>query len=144
MRLEKLNPGTVVLAHPQSLSKAIHDGKYLIMKQTAGILITLPKSTGSGATFRLYLAVATSSGGCTIKVIDSVDVILGNVVTIGATTAGFITAVDTDTIIMNRTTSGGNAAGEWIELIDMLPGVWSVTGVLNAASTPTTPFSATV
>lgn len=144
MRLQKLNPGTVLLAATQQISKAIHDGKYLLLNVLTGHTITLPKAVGSGALFRFFESVAPTSNTTVIKVIDSVDVMAGQISVSGTTTASFATAAASDTITLNRTTTGGASNGEWIELVDMLPGIWSVAGSLNGSGAVATPFSSGV
>lgn len=144
MRLEKLNPGNVVMNAAQSVSKAVHDGKYLVLNSLTGHAITLPKAVGGGANFSFIETVAPTSGSTTIKVIDGVDVMMGAIAVSGTTTASFPTAAASDTITLNRTTTGGASNGEWIELVDILPGVWAVRGNLNGSGAVATPFSATV
>lgn len=143
-RLERLNPGTVVMQATDRVSKAIHDGKFLILNSLTGHTITLPKATGSGATFKFFETVAPTSGNNIIKVIDGVDVMVGQLFVSGTTTASFPTAATSDTITLNRGTTGGASNGEIINLIDIAPGMWAVEGFLNGSGTVSTPFSATV
>lgn len=150
MRLAKLNPGFVTLDATMSISKAIHDGKTLLLNVLTGHTITLPPAVGTGCRLRFVTRVAATSGSNIIKVQNATDVIQGNlVITIaagGAASAfqGSPTVAGADTITMNRTTTGGAVAGDWIELEDIASGFWIVKGVLNGTATPATPFSATV
>ena len=56
MRLARLNPGFITLAVTVSLSKALHDGKTLLMNSLTGHTITLPQALGLGCKlrFRFY------------------------------------------------------------------------------------------
>jgi len=145
MRLERLNPGTVTLAAVASISKAIHDGKFLIMSVLTGHTLTLPAAVGSNAVFYFVETVAPTSATTVIKVQNSTDVMIGSLA-VSATAGGtaFPTAAGSDTITENRTTTGGATAGGFVELVDIAPGVWNVRGVLNGSGTVATPFSSTV
>lgn len=144
MRLQKGNPGTVVMAATQSVSKAIHEGRYLILNSLTGHTITLPKAIGSTARFSFFESVAPTSNSTIIKVIDGVDVMVGQISVSGTTSVSFPTVAASDTVTENRTTTGGASNGGWLEFVDMLPGVWAVTGSLNGSGAVATPFSATV
>jgi hypothetical protein len=56
----------------------------------------------------------------------------------------FTPGANDDTITLNRTTTGGAQNGEWIQLVDIAPGSWWVSGVLMGSGAVATPFSATV
>lgn len=151
MRLQRLNPGFVVMAAVQQLSKGVHDGKTCILNALAGCVITLPPATGSGCRLRFIRTVATTSVGDVIKVQNATDVMIGSALvnaTAGGT--GFPTvntgtvATNSDTITTNRTTTGGATAGDLIEMEDIAPNLWVVEANLNGSGTVATPFSATV
>src|SRR5262245_36526890 len=145
MRLARLNPGMVVLDATMTLSKAIHDGKVLILSVLTGHTITLPPAAASGARFRFYEKTAPTSGSTIVKVANAVDIMQGSMaIAVTAGGAAFPTAATSDTITENRTTTGGATAGGFFELEDVAVGVWSVRGVLNGSGAAATPFSATV
>ena len=52
MRLARLNPGFITLAAAVSLSKALHDGKTLLLNALTGHTITLPQALGLGCKLR--------------------------------------------------------------------------------------------
>jgi hypothetical protein len=62
----------------------------------------------------------------------------------GGALSNFPTAATSDTITMNRTTTGGAANGEQLELEDVLAGFWTVRGLLKGTASPATPFTAGV
>jgi hypothetical protein len=147
MRLQRLNPGFVVMSATQSLSKGVHDGKTLIMNVLTGTTVTLPPAAGSGCRLRFITTVAPTSGSNVIKVQNSIDVMIGSVsidIAAGGALSNFPTAATSDTITMNRTTTGAAANGEWLEFEDVLSGFWYVRALLKGTAAPATPFSAGV
>lgn len=146
MRLQKLNMGLVVMAAVQALSKGVHDGKTLILNALTGHTVTLPPAVGSGCKLRFLETVAPTSNSNIIKVANSVDVMIGNLLTSLASGIGtnFPTVAASDTVTLNRTTSGGASNGEWIEFEDVAAGFWAIRGSLNGSGVLVTPFSATV
>jgi hypothetical protein len=147
MRLQRLNPGQVVLGAVQQLSKGVHDGKNLILNSLTGHVVTLPPAVGSGATLGFYETVAPTSGSTIIKVANSTDVMIGSAeinAGVTGTNTVFPTTATSDTLTLNRTTSGGGTNGERVELTDIAAGFWSIRANLNGVGAGTTPFSATV
>jgi hypothetical protein len=150
MRLARLNPGFVTLDAVMSLSKAIHDGKTLLFTVLTGHVITLPPALGSGCRLRFVTRIAATSVSNIIKVQNATDVMIGNLaisIAAGGALSAFQaspTVAGADTITMNRTTTGGAVAGDWIELEDIATGFWEVGGVLQGTAAPATPFTATV
>lgn len=145
MRWARLNPGQVPAGAALQLSKALHDGKTIQLDALAGSVVTLPPALGTGAKFRILERVAATSGaGHTIKVQNSTDVMVGGVMVGGTTTVLFPTAAASDTITLNRTTSGGATNGAFFDIEDVRAGVWSVVGQANGSGAVVTPFSATV
>ena len=149
MRTARLTPGYVLIGAARSLSPAVDGGKILKFDTLAGSIATLPKATGSGIPFVLLVAVLATSNSHILKVGNAVDVfrgiILGTRVDVGNAVQGFAAAADSDTITLNRTTTGSVSLGEWLKVHDSAPGIWSVDGVLSATGAAfATPFSATV
>jgi hypothetical protein len=150
MRLARLNPGFVTLDATQSISKATHDGKTLLFNVAAGHTITLPAAVGTGCKLRFVTKTAATSGSNIVKVQNATDVIKGNLaisIAAGGALSAFQaepTVAGADTVTMNRTTTGGAVAGDWLEFEDIAAGVWVVKGVLQGTAAPATPFTATV
>ena len=150
MRLARLNPGFVLLDATMSLSKAIHDGKVLLLNVLTGHTITLPPAVASGCRLRFVTRIAATSNNNIIKVQNATDVLIGNLaisIAAGGALSAFQaspTVAGADTVTMNRTTTGGAVAGDWLIFEDIAAGFWEVSGVLNGTATPATPFSATV
>jgi hypothetical protein len=92
------------------------------------------------------VSVIATSNSHVIKVVGN-DVMAGMCITLqdaGDTSVAFETASDSDTITLNRTTTGSTQKGEFFELQDVATDTWSVFGVVAATGTEATPFSATV
>ena len=125
---------------------AAQSGTLFTLTRAAGITVTLPDATGSGASFRFIISTNVTSNSTIIKVENSGDIMIGTAFqaadggsTINAWEAG---AVD-DTITFNGSTTGG-IRGDFVELIDVLPNIWFVRITGAATGTEATPFSATV
>src|SRR5579872_395434 len=131
-----------------AITQALHDGKVILLNQLAGCVCTLPPATGSGMRVKFLQSVVPTSNANIIQVANSSDTLAGVIMTESddspPTMKGF-TASGTggggsDTITLNRTTTGGTAIGEWIEVIDIAANLWSVTGVTASTGTEATPF----
>lgn len=131
-----------------SVTEASHDGKIILLNSTGGSVCTLPASTGSGAVFHFKVSVLATSNSHIVKVANSSDIIQGTVSVVDTDTAGtitaFATASDSDTITLNRTTTGSVMRGEWLELVDAATNLYLVRGVLANTGSGATPFSAAV
>jgi len=131
-----------------TVASASHAGRTVTFDRAAGTTATLPAATGSGDRYRFVTGVAVS-GGSTIIQVTGNDVMYGYVL---ANSTGdtpdlaqpWPTAVDSDTITLNGTTTGGAAVGDWIELEDIATDKWAVRGWITASGTEATPFSAAV
>jgi hypothetical protein len=129
-----------------AVTAADHDGKLVVLNRAAGVTVTLPAATGSGARYEFTVGTAVSSNSNIIKVADNTDVMSG-VLAVGkpsdGTVAAFSTAAASDTITMSGSTTGGLAGGI-ITLIDTAADLYSVFGDVIGSGVLATPFSATV
>jgi hypothetical protein len=107
----------------------------------------LRRSAAAIATSFMVKTLATSNSHI-VKVANSTDVMAGSILISDTDTAGTVTAFSTaassDTVTLNRTTTGSVTKGEWFVLEDIASGVWAVNGVLSNTASGATPFSATV
>lgn len=139
----------VTLSNSTTITEATHDGKVLLMTGTgAAKTQTLPAATGSGTRLR-FVVGAVNTSNHVIAVADATDVMYGNIITNSTGDTPDLgqpwpTAADSDTITLNGTTTGGQAVGDWIELIDIATNKWAVTGITTTSGTEATPFSAAV
>lgn len=138
----------VNLSASTTLVKQIHAGRLLYLTGTGAALTqTLPAATGSGAVYHFVVGAVNTSNHL-IKVTGN-DVMYGNVITNSTgDTPGLAqpwpTAADSDTITLNGTTSGGQAVGDEIVLVDVAADKWQVLGFTTTSGVEITPFSATV
>ena len=130
-----------------SVTEAAHDGKTIRLDTATGSVCTLPAASGSGARFRFATHVLATSNSHIVKVANATDIFVGAITVIDAaddTLTTFATTSTSDTITLNRTTTGSVRIGEMIEVEDIKTGFWAVRGVLVGTGGEQTPFSATV
>lgn len=129
-----------------TLTQAGYDECTLVLNAAAGLTVTLPAATGSGARFRFIVGTSVTSNDYTIQVVGN-DVMDGLI--FGAndeatpTMEVWATASDSDTITMDGSTQGG-IIGDRIELEDIGADQWAVHGWIKQSGTEATPFSAAV
>jgi hypothetical protein len=126
-------------------------GKTVQLDTAAGSVVTLPAPTGSGIEFEFVTTVLATSNSHKVQVAAATHYMSGYLVvndnadgsctTFGTTGA---TTSRSDTITLNRTTTGSVAIGERFFLKDTATGYWSVRGCVIATGTEATPFSAAV
>jgi len=120
------------------------NGAMLVLNAAAGLTITLPDATGSGAYFYLVVGTTVTSNNYIIAVPDANNIIQGAVM-VASDIAGVTcpTTTTSDTITMNGTTTGG-IKGSYVQLTDIAADTWAVTGSLVSSGVEATPFSAAV
>lgn len=130
-------------------------GKLIRLDTLTGSVVTLPPALGSLRRFDVIVSVLATSNSHIVKVANATDFMIGLLmgarVDVGNAVLGFAAvnsgtvATNSDTITLNRTTTGSVSVGEWLELIDIAANVWQVRGMLAATGAAfATPFSATV
>lgn len=135
-----------------SLTVDVSDsGKTHLLDTAAGSVATLPAATGSGATYKFLVSVLATSNSHKIQVANATDYFIGIIATVNsATVTAYVAAnsgtvaTNSDTITLNRTTTGSVSVGEWIEVCDVAANKWSVRGQTSSSGTSATPFSAAV
>lgn len=143
-----VNSGALVAAGATlTMTAAAHAGKTIALDTAAGSIVTLPASTGGGATYRFLVTVTATSNSHVIKVGNVTDEMRGYVIQDAseATAPNTWWAADNDdTITLNRTTTGLAAQGEYFEIVDAVLNHYYVRGYSQANGVEATPFSATV
>ncbi len=127
------------------VTAAAFAGNTIVSNLAATQTATLPAATGSGNIYRFFVNI-TKSGDLIIKVNASpgTDIMQGGVaVSTDAAGVAILASATADTITMNGGTKGG-VKGSWVELQDVMPGVWRVGGFLVSTGNEATPFSAAV
>ena len=127
---------------------ATHRGATIFFDTAAGSVITLPASSGSQDEYIFMVQTLATSNSHILKVANATDVMVGVAQTVDSDTAGtttaWATAADSDTITLNRSTTGSVRRGEFIRVKDIAAGFWAVHAVLSNTGNGATPFSATV
>lgn len=132
---------------------ATHIGRTTVLNRAAGIVVTLPAATGTGAKYKLVIGT-TFTGAASVVVPNATDYMIGTAVLFqdgGDTVVGFATAntgtvateSDTITLFATGNTTGG-FKGAIVELEDIASAIWNVRYISDAAGTEATPFSAGV
>lgn len=130
-----------------TLTEADHAGRLGVFDVAAGAIVTLPRSTGSGAIYRFFVKTTITSNAAKVQVGNADDVIQGTLATGGDGSASEVmrwsSAAGSDTISGNGSTTGG-IRGDYYEIEDAAEGVFSIRGVITATGTEATPFSSAV
>lgn len=128
-----------------------HADRNVILNNAAGVTATLPKASGTGDVYKFTVGILATANSHIIKCGSTADNIVGMVmitdVDVGdqGTVRAFATGGSTtDTITMNRSTTGSATKGEFIELQDIANNTWSVRGMLSNTGIGATPFGSTV
>jgi len=135
-----------VTAATATVTAAAHAGRTVLLDRAAGQALTLPLATGTGNSYKFFVATTITSNSTTIKVADATDVMAGMAIVAndgGATASIFETASDSDTITFDGDTTGG-IKGAIVELQDVATNLWAVQIRTAATNNEATPFSATV
>jgi len=131
-----------------AIVEATHAGKLIKLDTASGSVVTMPVATGSGAVYTFTVKELATSNSHIIKVYDINGLFRGVIHTIdtdsGDAVASWGTTATSDTITLNRTTTGSVYVGETITLIDVAANVYAVSGFVAVTGSPATPFSATV
>lgn len=149
MQFQKRFPGYLAAGSTRSLNGLDDNGKVIKLDTLTGSVVTLPAALGRGVRYRFLVTLLATSNSHIVKVANATDVMIGLMkgarIDSGNAVLGFATASTSDTITLNRTTTGSVSLGEWFDLEDILAGFWSVRGMLSATGAAfATPFSATV
>jgi hypothetical protein len=134
---------------------AANDKQTIELNATGGSVVTLPAATGSGVKFKFLVTALATSASHKVQVPNSTDFMIGlisgsridstNVVLGFAAANSGTVSTNSDTITLNRSTTGSVSVGEWFELEDVAANTWSVNGMLSATGASFgSPFTAAV
>jgi hypothetical protein len=129
-----------------TLTQDSHAEKLIRLSRAAGITVTLPLATGTGAEYKFVIPTSLS-GTTKIKVASTSNTLQGHV-QVDASLASnapisFTAGTTADTISLNGTTTGGKL-GDYFKLIDEKTGVWHVEGFIRSTGAGATPFVVSV
>ena len=135
-----------IIAAGATKQLAASDNLATVKLDTAGgSTVTLPAATGSGVKYLFVVsALATTVAHVVQTVTSRADFIVGSLVLSNANSTASIfngIATSSNTITLNRTTTGSVTIGESFEIEDLASNLWFVRGNLTSSSTPVTPFS---
>lgn len=135
--------GAVNNANAATLTVTSADvNKAITLNRAAGVTVTLPAATGSGALYRFVVVTSVTSNGYILNVTGN-DTIAGTATLfqdLGDTVVGFAAAAGNNKITLNGTTTGG-LKGAWVDLVDAAADLWIARIVSDASGTEATPFS---
>lgn len=124
---------------------AANAGAPILLNTAAGSAVTLPAATGSGNVFKFFVSATTTSGAHKILAASVSDFLNGIVTGENASTAKcFASAAATNHSLQlpfSGSQPSGGFIGDWFEFIDIAANLWTVKGMYQAGTTPTTPFS---
>lgn len=153
LKLPTQAAGTLAIASPgiQAVGAtlavtAAMSGQTLLLNTAAGSTATLPAATGSGSIYKFVVSATTTSNAHKILAASVSDFVNGIVTGENANTAKcFASAAATNHSIQmpfTGTQPSGGFIGDWFEFTDIAANLWTVRGMYQAGTTPTTPFSA--
>lgn len=148
MRLASVAANIIAAGSTLSVTAALHGGKTIALDTLTGSVCTLPVATGSGNVYTFITKVLATSNSHIIKVADASGLMAGVIVAgdnADGTATSFATTATSDTITLNRTTTGSvRIGGDQITLTDIATNVYAVAGNTICTGGEATPFSATV
>lgn len=125
---------------------AVQDITYLL-NVAAGSVLTLPAATGSGVHIKVVVITTATSAAHKILTSPITDLLIGQAVgatAAGATlkfSAGAAGAFHSIQMPFAGTQPSGGFDGDVFDFTDVAAGKWHVTGMYQAGTTATTPFS---
>jgi len=137
-RSKLLGTQPVTLTGDTTISAASHAGKVILLGEVGGnakLSATLPAATGSGVSYKFIISVAnTAEYEIQVTTTDIFDgymtVIDGNLQTTINAVFDY-TAADSDTMNLDSDGICGDV-GDWVEVTDILSGVWAVKGACRS------------
>jgi hypothetical protein len=137
----KPNFGVVAVTANTTLSPDAYAGVTTRLAAAAGLTITLPPATGSGASYEFIVGTSITSNAYIVDA-PGTNLFLGQAAVLGSAVAAFAANGSThNRLSMSSTTTGGLAGGR-IYIVDSAPGIYNVTAQLNGSGTAATPFAA--
>ena len=136
-----------------AVTAALHAGGIVKLDTATGSVCTLPAATGTGDVYRFMVTVTPTSNSHIVKVSAAGQYLRGGVMVVDeadgtATSFGCLvgngTTTHSDTVTLNRTTTGAVGTGDMLTFVDVATGYWNVSGTVIGTGAEANPFSATV
>lgn len=140
--------GTIAAGATKTLDNVNDTGKTVLLDTAAGSVVTLPAATGSQVEYTFVVSTLATSNSHKIQVANASDIMVGKIAQIDTDSsdaiAFFATTSTSDTITLNRSTTGSVRLGETIKVKDVATNRWLVDGMTCITGSGITPFSAAV
>lgn len=124
---------------------AANNNQTVKLDTAGGSTVTLPAATGSGFKVKFLVTVLATSAAHIISAAGTdtmIGAISGARIDSGNAVLGFAAQSTSNTITLNRSTTGSVSLGEFVEVEDVAAGKWEVSGFLTATGAAfATPFS---
>lgn len=143
-RVADVSARLVSLTGSTSITVTAHEGRICVLNGTGSAYTqTLPAASGSGARFTFVVGAVNTSNH--IIATDGTGTFYGNIFTNSTTDTPDLAqpwpSAGTNTkITLNGTTTGGQAVGDHITVIDIASNKWLVLGFTTTSGTEATPF----
>jgi hypothetical protein len=127
----------------ENITVAAHAGRIVLLTGAGALTRTLPAATGTGNIYRFVVGVVNASHIITVNGTPGTDTIDGGAIGMqdgGDTVEGWEADGADNTVTLNGTTTGGQI-GDWVEIIDIAAGQFSVTAQIVQTGAQATPFS---
>lgn len=143
----------VAVSGNTTLTAAAHANRTVVVNAAAGATITLPAATGTGNKYKIIVGTTLTSGSLVVAVANATDYMRGFAILandVDGSASNFETAntgtvaTESDTLTMNRTTTGIGTIGDVVEIEDIKTAIFSVRAHAQASGAEATPFSAAV
>jgi hypothetical protein len=129
----------VTSAGTENITVAAHAGRIVLLTGAGALTRTLPAATGTGNVYRFVVGVVNASHIITVNGTPGTDTIDGGAIGM-QTVEGWEATGAVNTVTLNGTTTGGQI-GDWVEIIDIAAGQFSVTAQIVQTGAQATPFS---
>lgn len=128
-----------------TLTAATANKKTVKLDTAGGSAVVLPAATGAGVKVRFLVTLLATSAAHVISAAGSdvmIGLLFGARIDSGNAVLGFAAQSTSNTITLNRTTTGSVTKGEWVTAEDVASGIWAIEGFLTATGAAfATPFS---
>lgn len=146
--LEGVPTDFIAAGSTKVLNQVDHANRTIKLDTATGSTVTLPPATGSGFSYKFVVSALATSNSHIVKVANAADSMQGYVFSRDDTSDNavsfFAVAGTSDTITLNRTTTGSVTVGESFVITDFAANRYQVEGFISNTGTPATPFSAAV
>lgn len=124
-----------VTASTLAVTEVAHDSKIITLNRAAGIAVTVPAATGSGAVYEFQVRTTVTSNTITITLGSQMFGygVLSDV--LGVDPVAVVVPASGTTITMNGGSTGG-FAGDTIKIVDVAANLYSVYMLANATAIP--------